>query len=437
MKMKETIEGERGGEVTNRCAVRAYFGITLLSSSVKKVAPRRKSPVRISTSVNCIAIPTFHSANQSLFDVPMIQVFIYPFISAAESRSPFSYISERWLGLSSLIFDSAPYPSDQVYVHGNLGNVRETQASHIGKAGTLSFILERVTPLMLRNRWSGFQHYPPFPVFVLAAAFVPLLNNLSSKLLAIPIEDTTAKIMKGREESVQSYCRVEHIEEHNMPHLTKKTNGSFRQVVEPRTGINFPAGLVSTESGSGNTSLISQVLVGVGSRSTTIAKVKSIKVYAFGLYVQLDCLCNKLQQKYFNVPPEELKNRPEFFEDLLRQDMWMTVRLVVHLKGLKLGMVQTAFKCALQSRLKRIKGVADDDGLNAFCDYFSKDISLSPGTTIDFHRLPGGHLRTDIDGKELGTIYSRDLCRAFFEIEVQFKITRGAILVLKRHVFHP
>ncbi|XP_057846027.1 uncharacterized protein LOC131055568 isoform X2 [Cryptomeria japonica] len=334
-----------------------------------------------------------------------------PFISAAESRSPFSYISERWLGLSSLIFDSAPYPSDQVYVHGNLGtglaraslshmtdglflclmkrsnsdpaancrksdwlqesnhrkwycfhqffsvfdfgkgNVRETQASHIGKAGTLSFILERVTPLMLRNRWSGFQHYPPFPVFVLAAAFVPLLNNLSSKLLAIPIEDTTAKIMKGREESVQSYCRVEHIEEHNMPHLTKKTNGSFRQVVEPRTGINFPAGLVSTESGSGNTSLISQVLVGVGSRSTTIAKVKSIKVYAFGLYVQLDCLCNKLQQKYFNVPPEELKNRPEFFEDLLRQDMWMTVRLVVHLKGLKLGMVQTfPRKCELMKR---------------------------------------------------------------------------------------
>ncbi|KAH9321123.1 hypothetical protein KI387_015762, partial [Taxus chinensis] len=93
-----------------------------------------------------------------------------------------------------------------------------------------------------------------------------------------------------------------------------------------------------------------------------------------------------------------------------RQDLWMTVRLVVHLKGLKIGMVRNVFKRALRKRLIKIKGAADDDGLNAFCDYFSKDISISPGTTIDFHQTPGGHLRTDIDGKELGTIYSRDLC---------------------------
>jgi hypothetical protein len=82
--------------------------------------------------------------------------------------------------------------------------------------------------------------------------------------------------------------------------------------------------------------------------------------------------------------------------------------------------------------------VADDDGMIAFCSYFSKDISLSPvqwlqlkplvhsqfivfftwkglfrcfrlfgflskdmfrvhiqGTTIDFHRLSGGQLRTE------------------------------------------
>ena len=43
--------------------------------------------------------------------------------------------------------------------------------------------------------------------------------------------------------------------------------------------------------------------------------------------------------------------------------------------------------------------VDDDDGMIAFCSYFSKYISLSPRTTIDFHRLSGGRLWTEIGGK--------------------------------------
>ena len=41
----------------------------------------------------------------------------------------------------------------------------------------------------------------------------------------------------------------------------------------------------------------------------------------------------------------------------------------------------------------------DDDGMIAFCSYFSKYISLSPRTTIDFHRLLGGRLWTEIGGR--------------------------------------
>ena len=41
----------------------------------------------------------------------------------------------------------------------------------------------------------------------------------------------------------------------------------------------------------------------------------------------------------------------------------------------------------------------DDDGMIAFCSYFSKDISLSPRTTINFHRLSGQRLWTEIGGK--------------------------------------
>ncbi|KAH9321122.1 hypothetical protein KI387_015761, partial [Taxus chinensis] len=266
----------------------------------------------------------------------------YPFISAAESYPTFSYSSERWLGLS-LFLNNIPNHSGQIYVPGNLspgvalaplphmtggfffwlmkrrntdpattftksewwqelnyrkwycfhknctafdiakGNVQNTQAIPICKSGTRSVILERVTPIMSRKQWTGCQHYPSFPVFMFAAAFVRLLNNLSSKLLAIPIDDTTEKIMMERHESVQSYCIVKRIGECNILHLTKKTNRSFRDVVEPSTGIRFPTDLLSSQCGCGNSSPTSQVLVGVGSRSTMIAKVKPVKVYAFGL----------------------------------------------------------------------------------------------------------------------------------------------------------
>ena len=41
----------------------------------------------------------------------------------------------------------------------------------------------------------------------------------------------------------------------------------------------------------------------------------------------------------------------------------------------------------------------DDDGMIAFCSYFSKDLSLSLRTTINFNRLLGGRLWIEIGGR--------------------------------------
>ena len=40
--------------------------------------------------------------------------------------------------------------------------------------------------------------------------------------------------MKEKGKYVQSYCKVEHIEELNMSELSRKTNKSFANVVEPQ-----------------------------------------------------------------------------------------------------------------------------------------------------------------------------------------------------------
>lgn len=298
------------------------------------------------------------------------------------------------------------------------GNMPKLQANAVCKADTLTVILARIMSIMGGNLRNECELFPSYSALALATAIVPSFDNSSSKLSPIPVEDTSQEIKKERHEYLRSHCEVQGREEWDKLYLSVRKDGCVRDVTEPRTGIKFPTALVSHGCGSSNTSPISQVLVGIGSRSKTVAKVKSLKIYAFGLYVQPDSVCKKLGERYSTLPLEELKNHPDLFEDMLRQDLQMTVRLVVHYRGLKLGMVRNAFEGSLRRRLRKIKGVADDDGMIAFCSYFSKDISLSPGTTIDFHRLSGGRLRTEIGGKELGTIYSHDLCRAFFDLYV-------------------
>jgi hypothetical protein len=88
-----------------------------------------------------------------------------------------------------------------------------------------------------------------------------------------------------------------------------------------------------------------QVLAGVGVRSKAIIKLKSINIYAFGVYVQPDHLVAQLGEKYNGIPPEVLRDQPEFFNDLLRHEVDMTVRLVVHYKGLNMGMVRRSLIC--------------------------------------------------------------------------------------------
>jgi hypothetical protein len=81
---------------------------------------------------------------------------------------------------------------------------------------------------------------------------------------------------------------------------------------EPKTGIKFPTLLED------NSNPTSEVLVGMGFRSMRIMRVKNLNLYAFGLYIQPDSICKRLSPKYASVPVSELKDHPDFYEDLLR-----------------------------------------------------------------------------------------------------------------------
>lgn len=258
-----------------------------------------------------------------------------------------------------------------------------------------------------------------FPaVLGVSTAIMPPLENSPPKLVPhvdvleeedpdskIPIRQGVTMDQVGEVQNCQIECGL-------------KVDTMNDMVLEPKTGFKFPMVLSRDICLDQTLDASTQVLAGVGIKSLTLVKLKSIKIYAFGFYIKPDGLKAQLGEKYGLVSPEELKHKACFYEDLLRRDLEMTVRLVVHYKGLKTSMVRSAFDTSLKNRLKKIKGVEDDEGLHIFNSYFSESLSLSRGTVIDFQWLPGGCLRTEVDGRLLGTIYSQDLCRAFFDIYI-------------------
>ncbi|CAI0448310.1 unnamed protein product [Linum tenue] len=143
-----------------------------------------------------------------------------------------------------------------------------------------------------------------------------------------------------------------------------------KHAVEPITGIEFPIVLDSSSTQEKKSSLAPEILVGTGSRTMKIIKIKSLKVYAFGFYVHPNSLCEKLGWKYASNQVYELDKRHDFYQDLL-----------------------SAFEKSLRARLLK-------------------------GTTVDFRRTADGHLITEIEGNHIGAIQSKELCRAFFDMYI-------------------
>ncbi|XVE70830.1 hypothetical protein DITRI_Ditri10aG0101700 [Diplodiscus trichospermus] len=247
-----------------------------------------------------------------------------------------------------------------------------------------------------------------FPLLSLAAALIPPLDNLSSKVLAVPLENTEVQMKEGMD---RRPCELGHQGCGNLSFLD--FNWTLH-AIEPRTGIEFPAILDNILDRKNNSTLASEVLVGTGSRTMKIVKVKSLKVYAFGFYINPYLVCQKLGPKYASFPVDELNRNNDFYQDLLREDIGMTVRLVVNCNGMKVNTVRDAFEKSLHARLVKINPSTDYHCLSTFGSYFTQDIALPAGTIIDFQRTADGQLITKIGGKQIGVVHSKDLCRAFF-----------------------
>ncbi|XP_040999026.1 fatty-acid-binding protein 2 isoform X2 [Juglans microcarpa x Juglans regia] len=270
----------------------------------------------------------------------------------------------------------------------------------------------QMSSLMMKIRFREAKMLQSYPLFSLAAVLIPPFDNLSSEVLTVSLENTDVQVHGCMG---QRSCEVEN---QRYTGLALPDLNRTRHAVEPRTGIEFPMILDNILAGEKNSSLSSEVLVGTGSRTMKILKIKSLKIYAFGFYVHPYSVCEKLGPKYASISVDELNKRNDFYEDLLRENINMAVRLVVNYNGIKINTVKDAFEKSLRARLVKINPDTDYHCVRIFGSHFTQDIPIPAGTTIDFRRTADGQLITEIGGNKIGVVHSKDLCRAFFDMYI-------------------
>ncbi|KAL1832842.1 hypothetical protein ACET3Z_002493 [Daucus carota] len=177
-------------------------------------------------------------------------------------------------------------------------------------------------------------------------------------------------------------------------------------ITESKTGVSFPAVLKD-----------SQQLLGVGLRKKSVMGLKSINVYAFGVYADESDVKKCLAEKYGSLSVSQLKEK-DVNEDLMESDVCMTVRLQIVYGRLSIRSVRNAFEESVGDRLQKFGGSDNKELLQRFTSQFKDDIKIPRGSTIDLSKERGYVLRTKIDGKEVGSIQSKLLCHSILDLYI-------------------
>ncbi|KAB2077241.1 hypothetical protein ES319_A06G087500v1 [Gossypium barbadense] len=334
---------------------------------------------------------------------------LFWFSSMSTSKLSRDISSGNQCGLESRSCESSALVKHLFSCKNNLAGCRFASDSR-GLFGT-PLVFGKISSFAMRSFFGEAEALRHIPLLSLAAALIPPLDNLSSKVLAVPLDNTELQmqeLMDRRPFEVGQGCGS----------LSFLDLNRRRLAIEPRTGIEFPTILDNMLDTQNNSSLASEVLVGTGSRTMKIIKIKSLKVYAFGFYIHPYSVCKKLGAKYASIPVDELNKHNDFYQDLLSEDIGMTVRLVVNCNGMKVNTVRDAFEKSLRARLVKTNPNTDYRCLSTFGSYFTQDIPLPAGTIIDFQRTADGQLITKIGGNQIGAVHSKDLCRAFFDMYI-------------------
>ncbi|WCJ21539.1 Chalcone-flavanone isomerase family protein [Euphorbia peplus] len=168
-------------------------------------------------------------------------------------------------------------------------------------------------------------------------------------------------------------------------------------VVESKTGASFPSVILE-----------SRRLLGIGLRKKSVLGLKNIHVYAFGVYADDNEVRNVLGEK----------NGKLSISELMEGDIPVTVRLQIVYSKLSIRSVRNAFEESIGSRLEKFGGPDNKELLQRFTSLFKDEYKIPRGSVIELSREQGHVLRTTIDGKEVGSIKNKLLCRSILDLYI-------------------
>ncbi|KZV36498.1 fatty-acid-binding protein 2-like [Dorcoceras hygrometricum] len=341
---------------------------------------------------------------------------------AFNCMSKFSGALVLWFATGSNTNNSKPH-GDQLGSNSSYSKAR-THVKHISavrreltgfwwkvRSRRQPSIFRKISSFTLNQLHRETERVQSFPLISLAAMLIPPFTNVATNGIETSCMETQTCID-------QKLCEIENGGCGPFDNLYFQSLDFSENAVEPRTGIEFPTMLDSRNDGERDSNFNPEALLEPDTRIMTIIRIKSLNIYAFGFYVHPFDICEKLGPKYACIPEYELNKCRDFYQDLLREDINMTVRLVVSCNGIKINAVKDAFEKSLRARLAKTNPNADLSCLDAFGSLFSQHIPLDMGTIIDFKRTADGHIITEIGGNHIGAVQSKDLCRAFFDMYI-------------------
>ncbi|CAL1370526.1 unnamed protein product [Linum trigynum] len=174
-----------------------------------------------------------------------------------------------------------------------------------------SEVLKKISGILTRLMSREADGNQSLPVLSLASAFIPPFKNSSPELLGGNPDNEAVRVRTFFD---QSQCTIEPrgCSICSCPDINWENHA-----IEPRTGIEFPI-VLNSSTQEKKSNLSPEILVGTGSRTMKIIKIKSLKVYAFGFYVHPNSLCEKLGWKYASNQVCEVGKKHDFYQDLLR-----------------------------------------------------------------------------------------------------------------------
>ncbi|KAJ3674637.1 hypothetical protein LUZ60_005253 [Juncus effusus] len=147
-------------------------------------------------------------------------------------------------------------------------------------------------------------------------------------------------------------------------------------------------------------------LLGVGMRRSNVLGLKSIDVYSFGVYADES-----------DIKKVAKENGSISTSDTLENDIKMTIRLQIVYSRLSIKSVRNAFGKSVGNRLQKFNDGSDtNDLLQRFVSMFRDEQKLPKGSVIELSREEGFVLQTKIDGKEVGRIQSKLLCKSILDL---------------------